>query len=237
MVSTQRHFKLIALLIFVANALVGADALAQTAPRDANAILKPVRENFDKIRDYTANAHININVEKVRIPDKNAIVYYKHPDKFRFKADGFAMLPKKGANATAMQILQGNYTAIDAGNTTLNAVPVDVIKVLPLDQGGDVILSTLWIDEQHRVQKLESTTREQGSYTVDFKYNSTNPFHLPQQIVINFDVEKMNIPLGLSLDIENFGKKKDDAKSSRGVVTVTYSNYKVNTGLGDSVFK
>lgn len=237
MVPTQRHSHVIAFLFLIANALVGADALAQTAPRDANAILKPVRENFDKIKDYTANAHININVEMVRIPDKNAIVYYKHPDKFRFKAEGFAMLPKKGANATAMQILQGNYTAIDAGTATLNNLTVDVIKVLPLDQTGDVILSTLWIDRQHRVQKLESTTREQGSYTVDFKYNSTNPFNLPQQIAINFDVEKMNIPLGLSMDIENFGKKKDDKKSTRGVVTVTYSDYKVNTGLSDSVFK
>ncbi|HZG00958.1 MAG TPA: hypothetical protein VEY71_08145, partial [Chitinophagales bacterium] len=178
------------------NALVGSCAWAQTAPRDANAILKPVRENFDKIRDYTADAHINVNVEMVRISDKNAIVYYKHPDKFRFKAEGFAMLPKKGANASAMQILNGNYTAIDAGTATLNNETVNVIKVLPLDPSGDVILSTLWIDKQHRVQKLESTTREKGSYTVDFAYIATNPFNLPDRIVINFDVEKMNIPLG-----------------------------------------
>lgn len=236
MVQTQRHSYIIALLLIV-NALVGASALAQTQPRDANAILKPVRDNFDKIKDYTANAHIHIDVEMVRIPDKDAVVYYKYPDQFRFKAEGFAMLPKKGANATAMQILQGNYTAIDAGTAMINNQTVDVIKVLPLEQTGDVILSTLWIDRQHRIQKLESTTREQGSYTVDFKYNSTNPFSLPQQIIINFDVEKMNIPLGLSLDIENFGKKKDDKKSTRGVVTVTYSNYKVNTGLSDNVFK
>ena len=224
-------------MLLAVNALVGSRAWAQTAPRDANAILKPVRENFDKIRDYTADAHINVNVEMVRIPDKNAIVYYKHPDKFRFKAEGFAMLPKKGANASAMQILNGNYTAIDAGTATLNNETVNVIKVLPLDPSGDVILSTLWIDKQHRVQKLESTTREQGSYTVDFAYNATNPFNLPDRIVINFDVEKMNIPLGLSMDIENFGKKKDERKSTRGVVTVTYANYKVNTGLSDAVFK
>jgi hypothetical protein len=108
--------------------------------------------------------------------------------------------------------------------------------VLPLDQTSDVILSTLWIDRSHKIQRIESTTRNQGSYTIDFKY-ATNPFSLPSQIVINFDVEKMNIPLGLSVDIENFGKKKDEKKSTRGTVTVTYSNYKVNTGLTDAVFK
>jgi len=39
------------------------------------------------------------------------------------------------------------------------------------------------------------------------------------------------------MDLDSFGKKKDDKKSTRGVVTVTYANYKVNTGLSDSVFK
>ena len=219
------------------NALVGTAAWAQSQPKNADEILQPVKENFSKIKDYTADALINVNVDFVRIPDKNAVVYYKQPDKFRFKAEGFAMLPKKGANATAMQILQGDYTAVHAGEAVVNNVRTDIIKVIPLDPNSDVILSTLWIDATSKVQRIESTTRNQGSYTIDFKYNTTNPFHLPTQLVINFDVEKMNIPLGLSLDIENFGKKKDNTKNTRGVVTVTYSNYKVNTGLSDSVFK
>ena len=235
MVQAQRHSYLIIFLLLL-NDLLATHALAQNQPRDANEIINPVRENFDKIKDYTANAHININVDFVKIPDKDAIVYFKQPDKFRFKAEGFAMLPKKGANATAMQILSGNYTAIYAGEATINNQVVDIVKVLPLDQTSDVILSTLWIDRSHKIQRIESTTRNQGSYTIDFKY-STNPFDLPSQIVINFDVEKMNIPLGLSLDIENFGKKKDQKKSTRGTVTVNYSNYKVNSGLSDAVFK
>jgi outer membrane lipoprotein-sorting protein len=213
---------------------VGNTSLAQT--KSADDILAPVKANFEKIKDYTANAHINIDVEFVRIPDKDAIVYYKYPDKFRFKAEGFAMLPKKGANATSMQVLQGNYTAVYAGEATVNCVKTDMVKVIPLDANSDVILSTLWIDATSKVQRIETTTRNQGSYTIDFTYAS-NPFNLPSRLVINFDVEKMNIPLGLSMDVENFGKQKDAKKSTRGKVTVTYSNYKVNTGLSDAVFK
>jgi outer membrane lipoprotein-sorting protein len=222
--------------MLLANALVGGCANAQSNVKDANVVLKPVRENLDKVKDYTANARIKVDVDFVRIPDKDAVVYFKQPDKFRFKADGFAMLPKKGANATAMQILQGNYTAVYAGTANVNGVATDIVKVIPLDQ-SDVVLSAMWIDATSKVQRIETTTRDQGSYTIDFKYNTTNPFNLPSQLVINFDVQKMNIPLGLSMDIENFGKKKDEKKNTRGVVTVTYNDYKVNTGLDDKVFK
>jgi len=223
-------------LLLFANALVLNTAFAQMQPKDANEILKPVRDNFNQIKDYTANAHINVNVDFVRIPDKDATVYFKQPDKFRFKAEGFAMLPKRGVNATVMQLLQGNYTAIYAGSANVNNTQTDIVKVLPTDANDDVILSTFWIDAKHQIQRVETTTRNNGSYNLDFNY-ATNPFNLPQQIVINFDVEKMNIPLGLSMDLDSFGKKKDDKKSTRGVVTVTYANYKVNTGLSDSVFK
>ena len=205
------------------------------AQKDAMKIMSQVRTNFLLVKDYTADAQIKIDVDFVKIPVKTAIVYFKQPDKFRFKAQGFAMIPKKGANMATLNLANGNYSAIYVNSEILNGILVDVIKVIPLDATSDIILSTVWVDNKYRIHKMESTTKNEGSYVMNFSF-SNNPFNLPSQVVINFDVSKMDIPVGLTLDFDTIGKKKE-SKNTRGIVTVNYSNYKVNTGLSDTVFK
>ena len=53
------------------------------------------------------------------------------------------------------------------------------------------------------------------------------------------DVKKFKMPKSVSADINNSGKnKKDDPKKSKvGTITITLSNYLVNKGISDEVFK
>lgn len=208
------------------------NALAQA---DANAILKGVRDNFLKVKDYTADAEIKVDVDFVKIPVKNAKVYYKQPDKFRFKAEGFAMLPKRGANLFALDLTNENVTVVYVKEEQINNTVTDVIKVIPLDANSEIVLTTLWVGKDFKVHKIESTTKTQGTFIATFQFASY-PFNLPARADIVFDIQKTEIPVGLTLDMESLNMKKD-SKNTTGKVTVHYSNYQVNTGLSDSVFK
>jgi len=53
----------------------------------------------------------------------------------------------------------------------------------------------------------------------------------------SFNIEKMNLPKGMGGDVNMQSRKKDEAKTTAGRVFITYSGYKVNRGISDSVFK
>jgi outer membrane lipoprotein-sorting protein len=209
--------------------------LSAWAQQDANTILSGVRTNFLKVKDYTADAEIKVDVDFVKIPIKKAKVYYKQPDKFRFKAEGFALLPKRGANLFTVNLINDNVTAIYIKQEVIGNITTDVIKVIPLDPNSDIILSTLWISRDYKVYKLESTTKNQGTFSARFQYTN-HPNNLPAQVEITFDIQKAEIPVGFTLDMESLNKKSQ-SKNTTGRATVKYSGYLVNTGLSDAVFK
>lgn len=219
----------ISLIILLASAV---DAISQT---DANYILNKVHANFLMVKDYTADAEIKVDVDFVKIPIKKAKVYFKQPDQFRFKAEGFALLPKRGANLFMMNLSPDRVTAIYVKEETIRGVVTDVLKVIPLDANSDIILSTIWVSRDFKIINLESTTKSQGTFTAAFTYTNF-PYNLPAEVCITFDIQKTDIPVGLTLDVESLNKKKE-SKSTTGKVTVKYTNYLINTGLSDAVFK
>ena len=80
----------ILLLLFMSVSII----FGQT--KDPDAILNKVKENFNKIKDYQVDIHIKIDVSFLKVPDSNAKIYFKQPDKVKIKSDQFALLPKEG---------------------------------------------------------------------------------------------------------------------------------------------
>lgn len=204
--------------------------------KDGMQIMEKVKQKMQLVKDYEADASIKIDISFLKIPIKNAHLYYKAPDKINFKSNGFTMLPKKGVQNMQQDLLNGKYTAIYVGTEALNGRVHDVIKVLPVSTESETVLSTLWIDETYLIKKVESTTKTQGSYLVNFIYADL-PFDMPQKMTVEFDVKKMDVPVGFTMDFEQLNKKNIKEKESKGRVTITYSNYKINKGLSDDVFK
>jgi len=44
-------------------------------------------------------------------------------------------------------LLKGNYTALDAGSDVIDGRKIKIIKLLPVDENADIVLSTFYIDE------------------------------------------------------------------------------------------
>lgn len=215
--------------------LLSFSCLSQTL--DPNVLLNKVKENFAKIKDYKVEAHIIINVNFLKVPATDATIYFKQPDKVKLESSKFAIIPKEGLNFSPMSFLKGKYTSVFVKNDNLNGVYTSVIKVIPLEENSDIIISTLWIDNFNQIiRKAEVTTRSKGTYTILLDYDlAKTRYALPISMTLLFDIKRNEFHKKFSPDSkENQSKTQENVKGS---AVVKYSNYRVNQGLSDSIFE
>ncbi|MDY0083799.1 MAG: hypothetical protein RBR74_11510, partial [Ignavibacteriaceae bacterium] len=162
-------------------------------------ILKHVVDNFNKVKDYTADINIKVDVEFIKVPEAKAKIFFKQPDKVHLQSDGFAMLPKNGLEFSPSSLLNTEHTAIYENDVLLNGVKTSIVKIIPLGNQGDVILSTLWIDQAKQlIRKVESTTKTNGVFIIDFSYSDDFKYPLPEEKEFTYNTDKMNIPFNLN---------------------------------------
>jgi hypothetical protein len=208
--------------------------------KDPEAILETVKLEFEKIDDYQVDVKIKVDVDFLKMPEREATIFYKKPDKFHIDSDNFAMLPKSGLNFSPLGFLNYKYTAFYEREDTIDQIKTSVIKVIPLEGNTDVILSTFWVDtKRNLILKVESSRKPQGSYIIDLKYLKTSEsFWLPSSLVFSFTVDRSLIPrFNAPDDLESNKNSKESEKEETGKVYLNYSNYKVNIGLSDELFE
>lgn len=210
--------------------------------KNPDQILKEVKNKFEKVNDYVVNVDIKVDVSFLKIPETRAKIYFKQPDKVRVFSENFALLPKEGLNFSPLSFLKNKYTAVFGEDTLLNGHKVSLIKIIPLDERSNIILTTLWVDQQKDViRKAESVTKFSGTFTLEFSYkNSPDSYALPSEMTFSFNTENQSIPQmfpGDETDSQSQeNKQKRKKKLSEGKVYISYFNYIVNRGIPDSVF-
>lgn len=206
---------------------------------DPKSVLDKIVKHFNQVKDYEVDIKVIVNVDFLKVPESNAKLYFKQPDKVRIKSESFALLPKEGLDFSPTTLLSKNYTAFFEKHDTYNGAKVSIIKVIPLGQSSDVILSTLWVDEsKHLIRKIETTTKTSGTYMIQLKYDKGEFSHiLPSEMLFTFNVNQLNIPTSFTGDINGNKNKKKSDKPVVGTVNVFYNNYKINKGLKDSIFE
>jgi len=208
--------------------------------KDPEQILEKVKLEFEKIEDYQVDVKIKVDVDFLKMPEREATIFYKKPDKFHIDSENFAMLPKSGMNFSPLGFLNYKYTAFYEREDTVNETLTAVIKVIPLEGKADVILSTFWVDtKRNLILKVESSRKPQGTFIIDLKYLKTvEGFWLPSSLVFSFTVDRSLLPSRFTEpgDSESNKDSKDSEKEETGKVYLNYSNYKVNIGLSDELF-
>lgn len=209
--------------------------------KDPDEILDSVIIAFEEIEDYVVDVNIKVDVAFLKVPEANAKIYFKQPDKVHMESEGFALLPKQGMNFSPLGFLKTDYTALYDKEVELNGTGVSVIKIIPLDEKSDIILSTFWIDQsKNRIMKVESSRKPSGTFSIDLTYPEDKPdFLLPASMVFTFAIEEMHFPTGITgdSDSENNDENEKEDKDKTGKVYIYYSNYKINQGLSDDLFK
>ena len=191
------------------------------------------------MKDYSADIKIKLDVDFIKIPIREAKIYFKQPDKLKMKSTGFALLPKRGLNFSVGDLLDKKYQAIYIKNEVLNKTITMIIKIVPLDDKSEILLATLWIDRSKQlIRKIDATTKSSGSFTIAFDYAlPANPLDLAKSLTFDFDVTKMDIPAAMSGDYNSEKPKENKKGPTKGRILLSYSNYSVNKGIPDSFFE
>jgi outer membrane lipoprotein-sorting protein len=208
--------------------------------QDANTLVKQVKAKLEKVKDYSANATLRTDVPFLKVPVADVQVYFKLPNQFKItKEKGVSILPKGGVSVSMQNILADpNFVAIDAGKETLDGKPVRIVRVLPGNTNNEVVLTILYIDEKNLiVRKAITTTKDNGTYTVDMSYGKWTQYALPDKTMFTFNTKDYKLPKGVTMEFDD-GERPDANRLSdkKGYVEITYLDYKINKGVPDSYF-
>jgi outer membrane lipoprotein-sorting protein len=217
-------------------ALFPASGFAQ----DAATLLQKTRARLDQVNDYQASGLMKTDVSFLKVPEAQVTVYFKRPDKLKIQNEkGISLVPKGAVTISLNNLLKGKYTVLDAGTGTVNGHAVRMIKLLPLDEDADLVLSTLYIDETRLlILKARTTTKANGTYEVEMEYGKYSAYALPDKVIFTFNIKDYKLPKGVTFDYDDGSPKKPEtAADAKGRVEISYHSYIINKGVPDTVFQ
>ncbi|GAC1448424.1 MAG: hypothetical protein NVSMB7_09860 [Chitinophagaceae bacterium] len=205
-------------------------------------LLKKVKDKLDKVNDYEASGELKTNVSFMKVPAAQVKVYFKKPGKIKIKNEkGNSLVPKGTVSISLNNLLGGQYQVLDGGADKIDGVTVKVVKLLPLDENGEVVLSKLYIDEARLlILRAKTTTRESGTNELEMQYGKFINYALPDKIIFSFNTQDYKLPKGVTFDYDDGSQKKMEtipAEGQRGKIAITYSSYIINKGVPDEVFR
>lgn len=230
----RKLFSVVAIVV-----LFGTSAFAA----EAEQVFYGLRNKIQLVKDYRADVKMKIDVSFMRIPQLLGVLYFKSPDKMRLERNGgLSMLPKKNINLTISNLIPtGKVTVIDIGPTVLQGKKVRLLKVIPEDDLGNIVLTKLWVDETNLVAvRAETTTRNDGTVIMDLEFNKYMAYGLPDKVTIYMDLKDYKLPKGVTMDYNEVETPKQPAGKEKvpqkGTIEINYLKYAINTGLTDASF-
>ncbi|MCH8169609.1 MAG: hypothetical protein IIB07_00560 [Bacteroidetes bacterium] len=227
--SSNKIFSATLFLLIISCSVVTAQS------NNPNEIIENLKSEFERVKDYKADVSIKIDASMLKVPKMNVVFYFKQPDKTHIESTSFAMIPKQGVNFSPVSFLSGKYNLIFARKENIDGRELTVIKIIPLNEDSGVLLTTIWVDQVKKViRKLESTTKTSGTFNIDFNYDEKMEYPLPSKIIFSFNLDKMGLPQNQK---DKSKRRRRRISGIKGKVILTYSNYKVNTDLPDTLFE
>ena len=223
--------------------LVSFQLSVVTFSQDMTALVMKVKAKLDQVNDYEADGRMKTDVAFIKAPIGKVKVFYKKPNKFRLKKDGgISLLPKGGVSVNMNSIFSiTDFVALAAGEAVVGGTKTKIVKLLPSNENSDIVLTTMYIDEANLlVKKAVTTTKENGTYEIEMSYGQFMQYGLPDKVVFGFNTKDYKLPKGITLEFDDNEKKISEAeklKNKKGKVEITYTNYIINKGINDSVFK
>ena len=211
--------------------------------QDMTSLVMKVKAKLDQVNDYEAEGRMKTDVAFIKAPIGKVKIYFKKPNKFRLRKDGgISLLPKGGVSVNMNSIVTTDeFVALAAGEATVAGVKTKVVKMLPVNENSDVVLTTMYIDEANLlVRKAVTTTKENGTYEIEMTYGKFSNFGLPDKVTFSFNTKNYKLPKGLTLEFDDNEKpltEEQKLKNKKGRVEIVYTNYIINKGIADTVFK
>ncbi len=202
--------------------------------REANgaALLERLQNEYSRVEDYRVDIDAVLDIPGFRVPAMQARVYFKQPDKFKVESDGFAMLPRDAVHFSPAMFDPEMFDAVIQGTEKIGGTDCVKLTLLARSDTLRIQRATLFVEtDRLLILKIKLTPTGGARVTANFSYTLIdNKYHLPSRIDIDMPTPNRFRRRDAS------DKTKDVEKDDMGHISLTYSNYMVNTGLSESLF-
>ncbi len=231
----MKHLWVIFLSACVSGALLG-----QRLPSGAD-VLRNVVKGVEDVNDYTVTLQADLHMEHVRIPRSTATMYFKKPDKIHFDSPSIAMMPREGIAFNTAAMLD-QYTAQMIGEDTALGLKAYKLQLAAKSATARLRQLFVWVNpENWTLVRLQTIPYEGRIVTVDFVYDlQDGKYWMPVSMDARFGLignPRASQSPGDSTAPENPAEQMMPRAPRTGSISITYSDYKINTGLSDEVFK
>ena len=202
-------------------------------------VLKHLQSTFAQVKDYRVRLHAEVDMERVKVPPMDVIVYFKQPDRIHLQSKGFSILPRQGLFFNPNQFSQEDYYMSFLGKETLNKNEVYKIELVPRKEEIKIRKLIMWVDPERWITiKIHTVSWQGQSAEVDFDYSLfQDKYWLPVQAIAIINLKGFR---GFShFHGGNEAEKGGSAKSvdRKGSITIQFTDYEINTGLSDFIFE
>jgi len=227
--------RILVLVLLLSLILLGPRVTQAQDQREGLRVLAALEKKYAGLQDYTVGIQVHFAIETFRAPDLQAKLYYKVPDKMRLESKRVVFFPRDGGYFNPAQFEQDAYTVLFLGYVTYDKRKAVQLRLIPRKIKGATQEMVLTIDTAKLLLQEMLLTQTGGKeVTAVFTYGTFGGFELPTFIRLI-----LNLPAAEPGMEQGFGAIPDGGEEKRvqGEITITYANYKVNTGLGDELFK
>ncbi len=198
----------------------------------AAAIIGVIQERFARIRDYAVDLEARIDMPGVKAPAMKATMHFKQPDKVKLDAKGFAMLPRDVVLFNPSILSERNFDMVVQGEEVVDGVPCWKLKLLATSDTMRIQRMMLYVGKEGgSILRMASDPDKGTPADVRFTYVKVDGVHeLPARIVLRLEAGDASV----ANPMQKPGRKIEKGPAT---IVVTYSNYRVNKGIPDSLFK
>lgn len=204
-------------------------AQAQTAHQ----IMSSVKHRFDDIKDYTVTVTASVNMERMNIPEMKATMYFKQPDKMHVESKNFSMLPKEGMSLNPSEMLLKFDATLLKSEIRNGTLSHDLRLVSKAEKGKQVREYFVTVNgDACVVSHIESFPMPGRKITIDFTHAFfAEQYWLPTTMNLVYSSEQTDDAAPDS----HSGKGRNIPR--KGTASIRYTDYKINTGLPDTLFE
>jgi hypothetical protein len=199
------------------------------------ALLKNVEAGTAGVRDYTVTLDITTDLEHIKTPPTQATMYFKRPDRIHFETQSFAMLPKDAFSLTPARLLQ-RFTPEMVLWDSLGGEPEYRLILRSRDERARSLGIWLYIHPSRwTIDMAQLWLPENRKLIVRLEHQKVENVWLPAVMTITFASRGTD-----KIETAPFEDQKPmvirPMLVQEGRITIRYSGYRINTGLGDELF-
>ena len=191
-------------------------------------VIKQVEQTFSKVKDYKAEANMSIDSSQMHVKDSKATIYFKRPDKVRVIAkEGFPMIPNEAVPGDPAKWIRDNFVPALEGGGNYKGAPAHVLKLVGKNDRVPTTMR-MWVEKRRGLIIGTESNSDGMKVKSDWSYKLVDgKYWLPSQVNVEMSsTTKVRSP-------ENSGHQKP----VRGTAVIKITDYKVNKGVPDTVFK